>query len=121
MKDEFDENSLMRLSTATANHCSFYLPNCRRLPTKSCCENWSVWPQNSATLRILIAPYPRARSRVLRPCWLPDLGSFQCLRKIEKTLRDDAFSVRANCLDVIPSGVATLGATFFALIRYSCA
>src|SRR5580698_9978699 len=84
MKAEFDENSSMRLSTARASHCSFYLPNSRRLPTKSCCENWSVWLQNSATLRILIAPYPRARSRVWRPCWLPDLGSFQCLRKIKK-------------------------------------
>src|SRR5579863_241308 len=91
MKAESDENSSMRLSTATVSHCSFYLPNSRRLPTKSCCENWSVWPLNSATLRTLIAPYPRARSRVWRPCWLQDHGSFQCLRKIKK-LRDDAFN-----------------------------
>jgi hypothetical protein len=42
MKADFDENSSMRLSTATASHCGLYLPNSRRPPTRSCCENWSV-------------------------------------------------------------------------------
>jgi hypothetical protein len=49
----------------------------------------------------------RARNRVWRPCWLPDLGSFQCLRKIKKTLRDDAFSVVRTVLTLYRAGLAT--------------